>query len=491
MQDDVKPQSSYSWYGHEHVSDPISPRRSNITYSAAQVKGVYSSVSYSPQNGSTGFGPITVYKPGSDSDVRCQVQGSLSSAGSGSLGPIAVATESESMSIESLPKPAQLNYQTLWQSSIESVASSSQQLVQTSSQSCGQLVRVCYQSSLQPIVKPHKSRLQAGSRIFSGTRPVQTSSSTFFVKPLQQRSESSQPSYQLGQGSYGSGLVPLLSGQQLVQSSNDSTVQPNDVQLAQARFQPVALLSLQQSSQASSQNLEQAVSQFCGPIQWPAISTSQPPVCGPVQRPTPSPIQPTVCGPVQCSAISTSQQPVCGPVQHPTPSPIQLTVCVQAQWPTTMTGPLPVSVQAHPVACSQHKPLTSLCPSPVACSQHKPATHLWSSPVAHNQDRPSTSLCPNPVASSQQPAQIHYQSVSQQPVFQVFSVPEQSSYGSHSSLGSHSLEQPSNVPLSSSYESVMQSYKPGFQDPAPPHSQTTQNKRLSLGILRLLQQVKS
>ncbi|ROL48296.1 Macrophage mannose receptor 1 [Anabarilius grahami] len=264
MQDDVKPQSSSSWYGHEHVSDPISPQRSkNITYSAAQVKGVYSSVSYSPQNGSSGFGPMTnVYKPGSDSDARSQVQGALmSSAGSGSLVPIAVATESESMSIESLPKPAQLNYQTLGQSSSESVASSSQQLVQTSSQSSGQLVQVRYQSSVQPIVKPHDSRLQVGSRLYSGTVPVQTSSSTFFGKPLQQRSESSQPSYQLGQDSYGSGLVPLLSGQQL----------------AQARYQPVALLSLQQSSQASSRNVEQAVSQSVdqSSIQHQAQSSSQ------------------------------------------------------------------------------------------------------------------------------------------------------------------------------------------------------------------------
>ncbi|KAK9966661.1 hypothetical protein ABG768_003759 [Culter alburnus] len=249
-----------------------------------------------------------------NSYARSQVQGSLiSSAGNGSLVPIAVATESESMSTESLPKQAQLNYQALGQLSNESVTSSSQQLIQTSFQSSGQLVQVCYQPPVQPIVKPQKSRLQ-------------TSCSTFVVKPLQQRNKSSRPSYQLGQGSYGSGLVSLLSGQQLLQSSIDSTVQPSSVKLAQARYQPVALLSLQQSSQASSQNLEQSLSQPGGLLS----------------------------------------------------------------------------------------------------------------------------------------AQASSQSVSQQLGFHVFSMPEQSSYGSHSSLGSQPLEQPSNVPLSSSYEYMMHSFKPGF-----------------------------
>lgn len=100
-----------------------------VTLSAAQVKGVYSSVSYSPQNGSSGFGPVTnVYKPGSDSDASSQPQGSLiSSAGSGSLVSGSVTTKmGTSMRIESLHEPTQLNYQTVVQSSNESVVSSSQ-----------------------------------------------------------------------------------------------------------------------------------------------------------------------------------------------------------------------------------------------------------------------------------------------------------------------------------------------------------------------------
>ncbi|XP_077081127.1 uncharacterized protein LOC143733328 [Siphateles boraxobius] len=138
---DVKPRSSYSWYGAD-VSNPISPQRSRSnTYSAAQVKGVYKSVSYSPQNGSSGFGPVTnVYNPDSDSDASSQNQGSLiSSFGSGSLVSGSVNTAmGTSMHIESLPEPTQLNYHTVVQSSNESMDSSSQQIVQNSSQSSGQ-----------------------------------------------------------------------------------------------------------------------------------------------------------------------------------------------------------------------------------------------------------------------------------------------------------------------------------------------------------------
>jgi len=51
------------------------------------------------------------------------------------------------------------------------------------------------------------------------------------------------------------------------------------------------------------------------------------------------------------------------------------------------------------------------------------------------------------------------------------------------------VEQPSKIPLQAM--SLMQSVQPGFQDPAPLHSQTAKNKHLSPGILRLLHQVKS
>ncbi|XP_067308033.1 uncharacterized protein [Pseudorasbora parva] len=265
MQADVKPRSSYSsWYGIK-VPSPISPQSSmELTSSAEEVKGGYTSVSYSPQNGSSGFGPVTdLYKPGSDSDARSQLQGSLSLAGSGSLVSGSVATAvGPSMSSESLPEPAKLHYQTAEQPVVhsnESVASSSQQLLQNVSQSSGPLVQVRYQPATHPIIKPQRSRLQFGANLLSDTRPVHFPSATY-VKALQQINETSQPNYQLGQVSYGSGLVPLLSGQQLVQSGYGSMVPPNDVQQAQALNQLVAQPSIQLSRQASSQNSEQVIS---------------------------------------------------------------------------------------------------------------------------------------------------------------------------------------------------------------------------------------
>ncbi len=140
LQDDVKPQSS-SWYGQGDVSDPIRPLRSkNITYSAA-VKGVYSSVSYGPQTGSSGFGPvISVYTFGSDSNAGNQLQGSLIfSAGSGSLVSDSVETAlGTNVSSQSVPQPAQHSSQTPVQTSNETVVSSIQQLMQTISQSSSQ-----------------------------------------------------------------------------------------------------------------------------------------------------------------------------------------------------------------------------------------------------------------------------------------------------------------------------------------------------------------
>jgi len=79
--------------------------------------------------------------------------------------------------------------------------------------------------------------------------------------------------------------------------------------------------------------------------------------------------------------------------------------------------------------------------------------------------------------------------MSQQSRFKVSPKPEQSIYMSLSSLGSKPVEQPSKIPLQAM--SLMQSVQPGFQDPAPLHSQTAKNKHLSPGILRLLHQVKS
>uniref|UniRef100_A0A673LCD8 Transcriptional regulator DEF1-like n=1 Tax=Sinocyclocheilus rhinocerous TaxID=307959 RepID=A0A673LCD8_9TELE len=241
LQDVVKPQNS-SWYGQGAVSDSIEPLRSkNIPYSAA-VRGVYGSVSYSPQTVSIGSGPVTsLHMFGSDSNARNQLQSSLISlAGSGRLVSGSVATAlGTSVNSESVPQPAQLSSQNLVQTSRESVVSSSQQPMQTSSQSSAQ----------QPFIKPQKGRLaHVGSEFFSGTRPVQTSSSAIIFKPVQRQNLSSLPGYQLVQGSHG--------------SHYESSVQASSVQPAQAGYQPMAQPSIQQSYQASSQSSEQAISQF-------------------------------------------------------------------------------------------------------------------------------------------------------------------------------------------------------------------------------------
>ncbi|XDV46912.1 hypothetical protein PO909_016716 [Leuciscus waleckii] len=451
---DVKPRSSYSWYGAD-VSNPISPQRSRSnTYSAAQVKGVYSSVSYSPQNGSSGFGPVTnVYKPGSDSDASSQLQGSLiSSTGSGSLVSGSVTTAiGASMHIESLPEPTQLNYQTVVQSSNESVVSSSQQIVQNSSQSSGQL----------PIVKPQSSRLQVVSKLFSGNRPVQISSSTFLVKPLQQKNDSSQPSYQLGQASFG--------------SHYQSVSQPSSLQSAQARYHTVSQLSGLQSAQSRYQSVSQPSGLQAVPARY--LSVSQPSGLQSAQSRLQSAqaryqsvSQPSGLQAVQARYLSVSQPSGLQAAQARYQSVSQPSSLQSAQSRLQ-------SAQARYQSVSQPSSLQSA----QACYQSVDPLSGLQSAQAHYQSvsRPS----------SLQSAQAHYQSVSRQSRFQVFPKPEQSSYRSLSSLGSKPLELPTNIQLQAM--SLMQSVQPGFQDPAPLHSQTTQNKHLSPGILSLLHQVKS
>lgn len=158
MQDDVKPQSVYTWYGPGDVAGPIRPRSSrNIIYRAA-VKGGYGSESYNSQTSSSG-GPVT--SGSSSSDTRSQLQGSQpASVGSGSLVGSAASMgisgygSSRSVSVQgsdtigssmvlmplqqssnSIFRPKQLTCQIPLQTSNEP---GSQQVVQTISQSSGQ-----------------------------------------------------------------------------------------------------------------------------------------------------------------------------------------------------------------------------------------------------------------------------------------------------------------------------------------------------------------
>ncbi len=325
--------------------------------------------------------------------IRQMEDGLKSSAGSGSLVSDSVVTAlGTSVSSESVPQPAQLSSQTLVQNSNESVVSSTQQLMQTSSQSSGQ----------QPFVKPQKGRLvQVGSKIFSGTRPVQTSSSSFVLQPLQWWNESSLPGYQLVQGSHG--------------SHYESRVQSSSVQPAQTSYQPVAQPSAQQSYQASSQRSEQAISQS-----------------------------------VDQSSGQTSYQSV-----------PQLSGLQSAQ----------ASYQSVPQPSGLQSAQTSFQSVPQPSG-------LQSAQTSYQSAQASYQSVPQPSG----------QYVSLWPGFQLFSMPERSSYESLSSFGSQPLEQPSNVQLASSYDSVLQ---PDLQDTAPLSSQTTRNKHFSSGMLRLLQQVKS
>ncbi|XP_016397570.1 probable serine/threonine-protein kinase samkC [Sinocyclocheilus rhinocerous] len=295
-----------------------------------------------------------------------KIQALISSGGSFVSGSLATAL-STSVRSKTVPKPAQLNYQTVVQTSKESVAFNSQQPVQTGSQSSGQLL-----ANAQSFVKPQRSRL-VGSKLFSGGRPIPSSN-------LGQ--QSAQASYQ---------TVSQPSGPAGYQAPS----QPSSLQSAQASYQSLPQPSALQSAQANYRSMQQPSRQKPGLTRYQPVSQ-------------PSGLQ----------SAQASYQSV------PLPSGLQ-------------------SAQANYQSAQAHYPSVS---------------------------QPSG------------------QSVSLQPGFQLPSMLEQSSYASLSSFGSQPLEQPSNVQLASSYESVLQ---PDPQDTAPLRSQTTQNERFSPGMLRLLQQVKS
>ncbi|XP_016350309.1 altered inheritance of mitochondria protein 3-like [Sinocyclocheilus anshuiensis] len=432
LQDVVKPQNS-SWYGQGDASGSIEPLRSkNIPYSAA-VRGVYSSESYSPQTVSFGSGPVTsVHMFGSVSSARNQLQGSLISlAGSGRLVSSSVATAlGTSVNRESVPQPAQLSSQTPVQTSRESVVSSSQQPMQTSSQSSAQ----------QPFIKSQKGRLaQVGSECFSGTSPdfkfwfyIQACAATKSVLP------------------------PVASNQH---KPATSLQQPSLQKPGLTRYQPVSQPSGLQSAQTSYQSVPRPGGQKPRPIQYQPIS--QPSGLQTVQASYQS-MQP----PSLQKAGLTRYQPVSQPSSQ------------QSAQIRYQSVPQPSGLQSAQANYQSMQPPSGQKPG---LTRYQPVSQ------------------PSGLQSSQtsyQSAQAHYQSASQpsgqsvslQPGFQLSPMPEQSSYASLSSFGSQPLEQPSNVQLASSYESVLQ---PDLQDTAPLRSQTTQNERLAPGMLRMLQQVKS
>ncbi|XP_016412896.1 uncharacterized protein LOC107743951, partial [Sinocyclocheilus rhinocerous] len=261
---DVKQQSS-SWYDQGDVSDPFRPLKSKSFTYGATVNGVYNHVNYSPQTGSYGSGPVTsVYNIGSESDVRRQNPGALiSSGGSFVSGSLATAL-STSVRSKTVPKPAQLNYQTVVQTSKESVAFNSQQPVQTGSQSSGQLL-----FNAQSFVKPQRSRHQVGSKLFSGGSPILSSS-------LGQQSAQasyqtlSQPSGQPGQAGYQAPSQP--SSLQSAQASYQSMQQPSGQKPGLTRYQPVSQPSGLQSAQASYQSMQQPSGQKPGVTRYQPVS---------------------------------------------------------------------------------------------------------------------------------------------------------------------------------------------------------------------------
>ncbi|XP_016094135.1 paternally-expressed gene 3 protein-like isoform X6 [Sinocyclocheilus grahami] len=349
MQDDVKLQRFYTWYGPGDVAGPIRPRSSrNIIYSAA-VNGGYGSGSYNSQTSSSG-GPVTSGSSGSD--TRSQLQDSQrASVGSGSLVGSAAGMGmsgygvSRSVSIQgsdtirssmvlmplqssdSVPKPEQLMYQIPLQTSNDSVAEpGSQTLVQTISQSSGpqsgqassgtmaqsstlqltqtggqQLAQASSQSARQSNrgpLEPQRDRLwQTGSRLFSGSRPVQDASVGYF-KPLPPKNESmSLPSYQivqhsselnspqLAQASYAlmspSSRQQLAqsSGQQPVQTSYETVAQPSSQQLApviQPSSEQPAQISFQSVAQGSSHLAQTSYPSVAQPSVQPAQATDLP-----------------------------------------------------------------------------------------------------------------------------------------------------------------------------------------------------------------------
>ncbi|XP_016413248.1 altered inheritance of mitochondria protein 3-like [Sinocyclocheilus rhinocerous] len=436
MQDDVKQQSS-SWYDQEDVSDPFRPLRSkDFTYGATS-NGLHNHVSYSPQTGSYGSGPvISVYNIGSESDVRRQNPGSLTSSGGSFVSGSLATAFSTSVRSKTVPKPAQLDYQTVVQTSNESVASNSQQPVQTGSQSSGLLL-----ANAQSFVKPQRSRLQVGSKLFSGGRPILSSS-------LGQ--QSAQASYQ---------SMQQPSRQKAGLTRYQPVSQPNGLQSAQARYQSVLQPSALQSARANYQYMQQPSGQKPGLTRYQPLS--QPSGLQSAQTsyqsvPLPSGVQ----------SAQTSYQSV------PQPSGLQ---SAQASYQSMQqpSGQKPGLTRYQPV--SQPSGLQSAHISYQSVQQpssQKPGLTRYQS-VSQ----------PSGLQSSQtnyQSAQAHYQSVSQpsgqsvslQPGFQLPSMPEQSSYGSLSSFGSQPLEQPSNVQQCTSYESVLQ---PDLQDTAPLRSPTTHN----------------
>uniref|UniRef100_A0A672T863 Uncharacterized protein n=1 Tax=Sinocyclocheilus grahami TaxID=75366 RepID=A0A672T863_SINGR len=148
---------------------------------------------------------------------------------------------------------AQPSSQQLVQGSGQSVAqASSQQLVQASqsvSQSSGQqpagasYISVAQPSSLT-LFKPKKGSLQYGSKLFSGTRPLQKPNYISIVQSSSLPAQSSYPS------------ESQASVQQPAQASYQSA---SFQQPAQASYQSVAQLAVQQPAQANYQSVYQTV----------------------------------------------------------------------------------------------------------------------------------------------------------------------------------------------------------------------------------------
>ncbi|XP_016094151.1 paternally-expressed gene 3 protein-like isoform X8 [Sinocyclocheilus grahami] len=524
MQDDVKLQRFYTWYGPGDVAGPIRPRSSrNIIYSAA-VNGGYGSGSYNSQTSSSG-GPVTSGSSGSD--TRSQLQDSQrASVGSGSLVGSAAGMGmsgygvSRSVSIQgsdtirssmvlmplqssdSVPKPEQLMYQIPLQTSNDSVAEpGSQTLVQTISQSSGpqsgqassgtmaqsstlqltqtggqQLAQASSQSARQSNrgpLEPQRDRLwQTGSRLFSGSRPVQDASVGYF-KPLPPKNESmSLPSYQivqhsselnspqLAQASYA--LMSPSSRQQLAQSSGQQPVQTSYETVAQPSSQqlaPVIQPSSEQPAQISFQSVAQGSSHLA--------QTSYPSVAQPSVQPAQATDLPVVQPSSQQLEQASSQfvaqfsshlaQANYPPVAQPSVQPAQATDLpvvqpssqqVQASQSVAQSGGQQPA-QGSYMYVAQPSSLTPFKP-------HNGRLQFGSKLLSVTRPLQNPSHSSVVQSSSQRPAQVSYQSVSQTVRPQVAQVSSQ-----QSPQASYSVTPPSSLQTAlSRYQSVVQHGEP-------------------------------
>ncbi|KAG1925059.1 serine/threonine-protein kinase haspin [Pimephales promelas] len=311
---DVKPRSSYSYYGAD-LSNPTSPQRSRSnTYSAAQVKGVYSSVNSNSvlesMDQSSGLQSAQASSQSVDqSGIQAgsqsvELSGSLLSAQTSSQSVDQSGIQASSQSVElsgsllsaqassqsGLQEPAQASSQSVDESGIQEPTQSSsefvdqsvtQQPAQASSQSVDQSgIQQPAQASSQSVDQSgiqqpaqassqsvDQSGIQQPAQSISQSldqsgfqQPAQASSQSVDQSGIQQPAQSSSQSGLLSSQQQASNqVVPQLSFQKSTQTGSQSVNGPSSLQTVQAHYQSVSRPSGLQTAQAHYQSVSRPI----------------------------------------------------------------------------------------------------------------------------------------------------------------------------------------------------------------------------------------